>query len=250
MGSYLPETREGRADMLASLGLTGPDELYSVVPEEVRCGSLNLPEGLSELEVVGRMEALASENVRFGTVLRGAGAYRHHIPAIVRTVTSKEEFLTAYTPYQAEISQGVLQSIFEYQTQVCELTGMDVSNASVYDGATAAAEAVLMCLERKRGQVVVAETINPDVMTVIKTYCASRNVPVVSVPAASDLGVDLDAPSRGRRPHDVAAVLRAEPQLLRRHRGYGCRGGNRARSGRQGHHGLQPHLAGHPAHPW
>lgn len=193
MGSYIPETREGRADMLASLGLTGPDELYSVVPEEVRCGSLNLPEGLSELEVIGRMEALASENVRFGTVLRGAGAYRHHIPAIVRTITSKEEFLTAYTPYQAEISQGVLQSIFEYQTQVCELTGMDVSNASVYDGATAAAEAVLMCLERKRGQVVVAETINPDVMTVIKTYCASRNVPVVSVPAASDLGVDLDA---------------------------------------------------------
>ena len=193
MGSYIPETREGRADMLAAIGLESPDELFSVIPDQARSGMLDLPEGLSELEVVGRMEALASENVRFGTVLRGAGAYRHHIPAIVKTITSKEEFLTAYTPYQAEISQGVLQSIFEYQTQICELTGMDVSNASVYDGATAAAEAVLMCLDRKRGQVVVAETVNPDVLCVIKTYCASRNVPVVTVPATSDLTVDLDA---------------------------------------------------------
>lgn len=192
MGSYIPETREGRADMLAAIGLESPEELFSVVPEEVRVGALDLPDGLSELEVISHMEGLANENVRFATVLRGAGAYRHHIPSIVKTITSKEEFLTAYTPYQAEISQGVLQSIFEYQTQVCELTGMDVSNASVYDGATAAAEALLMCLERKRGEVVVAETINPDVMCVIKTYCASRNVPVVTIPAAADLSVDLE----------------------------------------------------------
>ena len=192
MGSYIPETLEGRADMLAAIGLESPEELFSVVPEEVRVGALDLPDGLSELEVISHMEGLANENVRFATVLRGAGAYRHHIPSIVKTITSKEEFLTAYTPYQAEISQGVLQSIFEYQTQICELTGMDVSNASVYDGATAAAEALLMCLERKRGQVVVAETINPDVMCVIKTYCASRNVPVVTIPATEDLSVDLE----------------------------------------------------------
>ena len=193
MGSYIPENREGRADMLAAIGLKGMDDLYAVVPEEVRCGALDLPEGLSEMEVVSRMEVLASENVRFATVLRGAGAYRHHIPSIVKTVTSKEEFLTAYTPYQAEISQGVLQSIFEYQTMICELTGMDVSNASVYDGATAAAEAVLMCLDRRRDEVVVAESINPDVMTVIKTYCESRNVPVITVPVADDLTLDLEA---------------------------------------------------------
>ena len=193
MGSYIPENREGRADMLAAIGLKGMDDLYAVVPEEVRCGALDLPKGLSEMEVVSRMEVLASENVRFATVLRGAGAYRHHIPSIVKTVTSKEEFLTAYTPYQAEISQGVLQSIFEYQTQICELTGMDVSNASVYDGATAAAEAVLMCLDRRRDEVVVAESINPDVMTVIKTYCESRNVPVITIPVTDDLTVDLGA---------------------------------------------------------
>ena len=213
MGSYLPETREGRADMLAAIGLTSPEDLYTVVPEEVHCGELDLPHGLSEMEVVARMEGLASENVRFGTVLRGAGAYRHHIPSIVKSVTSKEEFVTAYTPYQAEISQGVLQSIFEYQTQICELTGMDVSNASVYDGATAAAEAVLMLRDRKRGEVVVAETVNPDVMCVIKTYCASREVPVVTVPAADDLGVDLEALRAAVGP-TTAAVYVQSPNYL------------------------------------
>ena len=213
MGGYIPETRSGRDEMLADIGLKRDDELFSVIPEEVRSGALKLPHGLSELEVVSRMEALAGKNVRFGTVLRGAGSYRHHIPAIVRTVTSKEEFLTAYTPYQAEISQGVLQSIFEYQTQVCELTGMDVSNASVYDGATAAAEGLLMCLDRKRGEVVVADTVNPDVKTVIETYCTSRGVPVVTVPAAPDLTVDLDALRAAVGPA-TAAVYVQSPNYL------------------------------------
>lgn len=213
MGSYIPETHEGRADMLAAIGLAHADELFSVVPEEVRTSELNLPEGLSELEVVSHMEGLASENVRFGTVLRGAGAYRHHIPAIVKTVTSKEEFVTAYTPYQAEISQGVLQSIFEYQTQICELTGMDVSNASVYDGATAAAEGVLMCLDRKRGEVVVADTVNPDVLAVINTYCASRGVTVVTVGMKDDLSLDLDA-LRGVLGPKTAAVYVQSPNYL------------------------------------
>jgi len=213
MGSYLPETDEGRAGMLATLGLGECEELFSVVPPEVRCGTLDLPEGRSELEVVAHMEDLARKNLRFDTVLRGAGAYRHHIPSIVRSVTSKEEFLTAYTPYQAEISQGVLQSIFEYQTQICELTGMDVSNASVYDGATAAAEGVLMCRDRRRNEVVVAETVHPDVMSVIKTYCASRDVPVVTVPAASDLTVDLAALCEAVGP-DTAAVYVQSPNYL------------------------------------
>ena len=213
MGSYIPETHEGRADLLSALGLESSDELFSVVPEEARSGMLDLPDGLSELEVVAHMEDLARENTRFATVLRGAGAYRHHIPAIVRTITSKEEFVTAYTPYQAEISQGVLQSIFEYQTQVCELTGMDVSNASVYDGATAAAEGVLMCLDRKRREVVVAETIHPDVMSVIKTYCASRDVAVVTVPAADDLSVDLEALASAVGP-TTAAVYVQSPNYL------------------------------------
>ncbi|MGN0985717.1 MAG: aminomethyl-transferring glycine dehydrogenase, partial [Candidatus Enterenecus sp.] len=116
MGSYIPATGEERQKMLEAVGLSSMDDLFSVVPEEVRVKSLNLPEGLSELEVGQKVSGLAARNQQFRSIFRGAGAYRHYIPSIVKTVTSKEEFLTAYTPYQAEISQGVLQSIFEYQT--------------------------------------------------------------------------------------------------------------------------------------
>ena len=114
MGSYIPSTGEERQAMLQAIGLTSTDQLFDVVPEAVRVKNLDLPEGLSEWEVSERMAALAGKNRVFRSVFRGAGAYRHYIPAIVKTVTSKEEFLTAYTPYQAELSQGVLQSIFEY----------------------------------------------------------------------------------------------------------------------------------------
>ena len=183
MGSYIPATGDERQAMLQAIGLTSTDQLFDVVPEAVRVKDLDLPEGLSELEVSQRMAAMAGKNRVFSSVFRGAGAYRHFIPAIVKTVTSKEEFLTAYTPYQAEISQGVLQSIFEYQTQMCELTGMDVSNASVYDGAVAAAEAVFMCQERKRHSVVVSGAADPQTLAVIQTYCESRQVPVTILPA-------------------------------------------------------------------
>ena len=184
MGSYIPATGEERKAMLASLGLTSEEELFRVVPEKVRVHELNLPHGLSEMETARKVSALAEKNVRFRSVFRGAGAYRHYIPSIVKTVTSKEDFVTAYTPYQAEISQGVLQSIFEYQTQICELTGVDVSNASVYDGAVAAAEAVLMCLERRRNGVILAGTADPQVREVVETYCESRSVPVTVLPVS------------------------------------------------------------------
>ena len=184
MGSYIPSTPEERQDMLHFLGMNSMEDLFAVVPEDVRIKYLDLPAGMSEMEVSRRMEEIAARNTRFTSVFRGAGAYRHYIPAIVKTVTSKEEFVTAYTPYQAEISQGVLQSIFEYQTQMCELTGMDASNASVYDGATAAAEAVMMCQERKKSGVIVAGPVNPQVLEVIQTYCESRSVPVTVLPAS------------------------------------------------------------------
>lgn len=183
MGSYIPSTYEERLEMLKEIGLASEDDLFAALPESIRISGLNLPEGLSEVEVGKRIKAMGEKNKVFKTIFRGAGAYNHYIPAIVKTVTGKEEFLTAYTPYQAEISQGVLQSIFEYQTQICELTGMDVSNASVYDGAVAAAEAVFMCQERKRKGVVVAGTVNPQVLQVIETYCESRDVEVTLVEA-------------------------------------------------------------------
>ena len=176
MGRYIPDTPLEQEMMLKEIGLHSIDDLYSMVPEEARVKDLDLPEGLSEYEVSEQIRKLASENKVYDSIFRGAGAYKHYIPAIVKTVTSKEEFLTAYTPYQAEISQGVPQSIFEYQTQMCELTGLDVSNASVYDGAVAAAEAVFMTLERGRDEAIVADTIHPEVLNVIRTYCESRSV--------------------------------------------------------------------------
>ncbi|MBO4235825.1 MAG: aminomethyl-transferring glycine dehydrogenase subunit GcvPA [Firmicutes bacterium] len=178
MGSYIPSTYEERLAMLAEIGMTSKDDLFSALPESIKIKELNIPSGLSEVEVSKKMRRIADKNVVLKSIFRGAGSYNHYIPSIVKTVTSKEEFLTAYTPYQAEISQGVLQSIFEYQTQICELTGMDVSNASVYDGAVAAAEAVFMCQERKRKGVVVAGTSDPQTIEIIKTYCASRDVEV------------------------------------------------------------------------
>ena len=204
MGSYIPATAEERQAMLAYLGLGSTDDLFAAVPESVRVRSLDLPEGMSEMEVSRRMCGMADKNVRFRSVFRGAGAYRHYIPAVVKTVTSREEFVTAYTPYQAEISQGVLQSIFEYQTQICELTGMDVSNASVYDGAVAAAEAVLMCLERRRNRVIVAGSADPQTITAIRTYCESRSVPVTVLPVKNG-AVEAD---------DLAAALSADAACL------------------------------------
>ena len=192
MGSYIPSTGEERQAMLQAIGLTSTDQLFDVVPEAVRVKNLDLPEGLSEWEVSEKMAALAGKNRVFRSVFRGAGAYRHYIPAIVKTVTSKEEFLTAYTPYQAEISQGVLQSIFEYQTQLCELTGMDVSNASVYDGATAAAEAAAMCRERKRRVTLISGAAHPDTINTVRTYCYGTGDELRVVPA-KDGKTDLEA---------------------------------------------------------
>ena len=183
MGSYVPGTKQEQLDMLKSIGLDSMDDLYVDVPSEMKLkDGLNLPEGKSELEVSRELEALAGANKVYGTVFRGAGAYKHYIPAMVGNVTSKESLVTAYTPYQAEISQGILQSIFEYQTMICELTGMDVSNASVYDGGTAAAEAIAMCVDRKRKKALVSAAIQPSVLEVIKTYTFGSGTEVVVVP--------------------------------------------------------------------
>ena len=193
MGSYVPSTLQERQEMLESIGLSSIDQLFSHIPDELKLkGELNLPSGMSELEVSSAMKKIAAKNVVFDSIFRGAGAYDHYIPSIVKSVTGKEEFLTAYTPYQAEISQGVLQSIFEYQTMICELTGMDVSNASVYDGATAAAEAVNMCCERSRKVVFCSAAAHPDTIAVVKTYCWAAGHELVLLPV-KDGKTDLDA---------------------------------------------------------
>ena len=183
MGSYVPSTQAQREQMLRAVGLENVMDLYRDVPEQMLLREpLHIPDGMSELEAARAVSAMAAENRTYATILRGAGAYDHYIPSIVKYIPAKEEFLTAYTPYQAEMSQGLLQSIFEYQTMICELTGMDVSNASVYDGAVAAAEAVFMCQERKRTGVIVSGAADPQTLAVIQTYCESRNVPVTVLP--------------------------------------------------------------------
>lgn len=193
MGSYIPSTREERLSMLESIGMHSFDELYADIPEDLRLkDGLSLPSGLSELEVARKIEEISEKNTRFPHIFRGAGSYHHYIPAIVKQVTSKEEFVTAYTPYQAEISQGLLQSIFEYQTMICELTGMDVSNASVYDGATAAAEAAAMCRDRKRGTICVSASVDPRTLSVIRTYCFGSGAPLVILPEKDGL-TDIDS---------------------------------------------------------
>ncbi len=172
MGSYIPSTPAERQEMLEAIGLGDYKDLYRDVPQFMYLSRpLNIPSGMNELEVNRALEAMAGKNKVFATVLRGAGAYDHYIPSIVKYIPAKEEFLTAYTPYQAEMSQGILQSIFEYQTMICELTGMDVSNASVYDGATAAAEAAAMCRDRKRRVTLVSAAAHPDTINTIRTYC-------------------------------------------------------------------------------
>jgi len=143
---YLPMTEEDRREMLSAIGVDSVDDLFADIPEGVRYrGRLNLPDGLSEPELVRHMQRLSQKNTTFDQAIcfLGAGAYEHHIPSVVDHIISRSEFYTAYTPYQPEISQGELQAIFEFQTMICELTGMEVANSSMYDGPTALAEAAV-----------------------------------------------------------------------------------------------------------
>ena len=158
MGNYLGSTSLQQQQMLKELGLTSLDELFENIPHKVK---LNLPLGKSELEVARQMTSIAAKNKIYSSIFRGAGSYNHYIPSIVKALASKEEFLTAYTPYQPEINQGLLQTIFEYQTMICQLTDMDVANASVYDGSSAAAEATVMCKERNRQTVLISKVRTP-----------------------------------------------------------------------------------------
>ncbi len=213
MGSYIPSTKEERLEMLKAIGLKDYKDLYKDVPAEMLLndGDLNIPNGMSELEVSRAVSAMAKKNHVFSTVLRGAGAYDHYIPPIVKYIPAKEEFLTAYTPYQAEMSQGILQSIFEYQTMICELTGMDVSNASVYDGATAAAEAAAMCRDRKRKVTLISAAAHPDTINTVRTYCYGTGDELRIVPM-KDGKTDLDA-LKEMLGADVASVYIQQPNF-------------------------------------
>ena len=181
---YIPNTTGEQAEMLASLGIDSIDQLFADIPAEFRNPTLDLPAPLSELEIQRELSGLAAKNRPLGSgpSFLGAGSYHHFIPAIVKSLITRGEFLTAYTPYQAEASQGTLQVIYEFQTLICNLYGMDVANAGMYDGATSLAEAALMaCRVTKREKVALADTVSPAYSAVIRTYCQSQNIAVETV---------------------------------------------------------------------
>lgn len=172
---FVPHTDSEREEMLRTIGVERIEDLFTDVPEGYRFPELDLPPGVTEMEVMAELQELASGNASASDLVcfLGAGAYNHYIPAAVDSIIRRGEFLTAYTPYQPEVSQGTLQAVFEYQSMIAALTGMEVSNASHYDGATAAAEAVVMAYHHfrgKRGKVVVSPGVNPEYRATIRTY--------------------------------------------------------------------------------
>ncbi len=210
--AYIPNTDKERKQMLEVVGLKNTGELFGVVPEALRVEHLNLPAPKSELEVHRALREMAAKNKVYGSIFRGAGAYHHYIPSIVKSVTSKETFVSAYTPYQAEISQGVLQSIFEYQTMIAEITGMDASNASVYDGPSSAAEAMNMTRERNRNKVLVSAAVHPMAIEAIQTYFFGNGMEMELIPLI-DGRTDMDALA-SMVSNEIAGVLVQHPNYF------------------------------------
>ncbi|MEC9271935.1 MAG: aminomethyl-transferring glycine dehydrogenase subunit GcvPA [Chloroflexota bacterium] len=181
---YIPNTTDEQAEMLAALGIVSIDQLFIDIPDEYRNPTLELPAPLSELEIQRELGGMAAKNRPLGSgpSFLGAGSYDHFIPSIIKPLITRGEFITAYTPYQAEASQGTLQVIYEFQTLICNLYGMEVANAGMYDGATSLAEAVLMaCRVAKREKVALVDTVSPAYSAVIHTYCQSQDIAVETV---------------------------------------------------------------------
>jgi len=213
--SYLSLTDADREAMLERIGVSSVEDLFQDIPERVRFrGDLDLEPALSEPELVAHLEELAGRNVHTGQELSflGAGIYDHYVPALVDAILARGEFLTAYTPYQPEMSQGILQAIFEYQTVICELTGMDVSNASGYDGTTVGADACYVAKHvTGRQKVVLCETLHPQVRQVVKTYAPGFGLEVVEVPH-HDGTTDPDELRQASR--DAACVIFQQPNFF------------------------------------
>ena len=213
--SFLSLTEQDREQMLETIGIDSVDELFAQIPPAVRLGrTLDLEPALSEPELVAHLGELASRNTDTGREVSflGAGIYDHYVPAVVDAILARGELLTAYTPYQPEMSQGLLQAIFEYQTAICELTGMDVSNASGYDGTTVAADACYVAKHATgRSKVVLAETLNPQVRQVVKTYAPGFRLDVVEVPHRDGT---IDPDELQAAAGDAASVIFQQPNFF------------------------------------
>ncbi len=210
--SYIPNTDDDRREMLKRIGVKSIEELLDTIPEELRLKKpLNIPK-LSELELLREIDELAHQNKEDLICFAGGGVYDHYVPSAIGTILSRPEFATAYTPYQPEVSQGTLQVIYEFQTHICRLTGMAVANASMYDGASAAAEAIALAVKStRRNKVVISETVSPMVREVINTYLSGTDIEQVFLPMKNGM---VDPDKLAALDNTVACVLIAQPNFF------------------------------------
>ena len=217
MMNFIPNTDRDRQQMLEAIGVDSVEDLFADIPEKVRLkGKMDLPSGMSEAELFAHMQSLANRNTNMGDYISflGAGAYDHYVPAVVGHVMNRSEFYTAYTPYQPEVSQAVLQSIYEFQTMICELTGMSVANASMYDGATAMAEAAMIaCSNTRKKRIVISRSVHPEYRQVLATYATGADLELVEAPFDPEEGTtDLDALDELLK--DAACLLIQHPNFF------------------------------------
>ena len=212
---YLPKSPTDRTVMLQAIGAGSIADLFAPIPAEYRLErDLKVPRQMAESEIIDWFRECSRENGDGYATFLGAGAYYHYRPVIIDSLISRGEFLTAYTPYQAEISQGTLQSIFEFQTMICELTGMEVANASMYDGSTATTEAVMMAVRLTgRRSVAVARSVHPQYREVLATYAHHQDLPVTEISYANTGGLDLEAVEKAITP-ETACVLMQSPNFF------------------------------------
>jgi glycine dehydrogenase subunit 1 len=213
MMRYIPNTEADRQAMLEAMGLTAIEDLFNGIPEDLRCaGPLQIPRALSEQDVLRHMRTLASRNanVEDYAAFLGGGAYHHFIPSVVPVLTSRGEFMTAYTPYQPEMAQGTLQALYEYQTLICQLTDMEVANASLYDGSTGVAEAVLMARRlTQRDDVLMSEAVHPEYRAVLRTYLQNLGMQVHEVPVDEAGQTPLSQVREGLSPRTACVVVQS-----------------------------------------
>jgi glycine dehydrogenase subunit 1 len=217
--TFNPHTAQDREEMLASVGVATIDELFAGIPADIRRPDLHLPRALTEMEAAARMSELAAKNMQVapGDSFLGAGSYSHYVPAVVNQILLRGEFFTAYTPYQPEVAQGTLQVIYEFQTMVAALLGTEVANASLYDGATAVAEAVLMAIatQKKRDRIVITSTVHPHYRDVLSTYVSGRELEITTAapPALPELRTSVDN-VKAQLGDDVACVVLQYPNFF------------------------------------
>jgi len=211
---FIPNTNKDRKEMLKVIGVSSVHELFRDIPKTILLKKeLKIPKSKSELELKKHMQELSKKNFVEGISFLGAGAYSHFIPSVVNHIIGKSEFYTAYTPYQPEISQGILQAIYEYQTMICELTGMDVANASLYDGASALAESSIMASNiTKRNEIIISSTIHPEYKQVVETYCHFHNINIIEIDFSD--GVTSIDKLKDKISSKTAAVLIQNPNFF------------------------------------